>query len=133
MRDGFEDAIPEHPRPRLTYPFEAGPKTGEALDVAPGVKWLRMPLGGSLAYINVWAIAEDGGWAIVDTGMGGPETQQAWRKAFAGSFMSRAVLVADIGTSSRSRTRVRMSTAVGGSNASRVIRAWGSPSLAVAR
>ena len=86
MRDGFEEAIPEHPRPRLTYPFEAGPKTGEAIEVAPGVKWLRMPLGGSLAYINVWAIAEDGGWAIVDTGMGGPETQQAWRKAFAGAL-----------------------------------------------
>ena len=42
MRDGFEETIVDHPRPRLTYPFEHGPKTGEALDVAPGVKWLRM-------------------------------------------------------------------------------------------
>ena len=50
MRDGFEETIVEHPRPRLTYPFERGPKIGEALDVAPGVKWLRMPLGGSLAF-----------------------------------------------------------------------------------
>ena len=84
MRDGFEDPIPESPRPKLTYPFEGGPKTGEAIDVAPGVKWLRMPLGGALSFINVWAIEEDGGWAIVDTGLGGSDTQQAWRKAFAG-------------------------------------------------
>lgn len=86
MRDGFEETIVDQPRPRRTYPFEHGPKTGEALDVAPGVKWLRMPLGGSLAFINVWAIREGEGWAIVDTGMGGPETMQAWREAFAKSL-----------------------------------------------
>ena len=72
MRDGFENPIPDTPRPKLTYPFESGPKTGEAIDIAPGVKWLRMPLGGALSFINVWAIEEEGGWAIVDTGMGGP-------------------------------------------------------------
>lgn len=95
MRDGFEEAVVlEHPRPKLTYPFEQGPKTGEAIDVAPGVKWLRMPLGGSLAFINVWALEDDSsekgaGWAIVDTGMGGQATQAAWRAAFAGDLAGR--------------------------------------------
>ena len=89
MRDGFEDAIAETPRARLTYPFDAGPAIGDAVDVAPGIKWLRMPLGGSLAFINVWAIREGEGWAIVDTGMGGSDTQQAWRKAFAGPLEGR--------------------------------------------
>jgi glyoxylase-like metal-dependent hydrolase (beta-lactamase superfamily II) len=89
LRDGFEETLEQAPRPRLDYPFEQGPNTGEALDVAPGVKWLRMPLGGSLAFINVWAIDEEGGWAIVDTGMGGSDTQQAWRKAFAGPLGGR--------------------------------------------
>ena len=56
LRDGFEEAYEQAPRPKLTYPFEHGPGTGEAIDIAPGVKWLRMPLGGSLAFINVWAI-----------------------------------------------------------------------------
>jgi glyoxylase-like metal-dependent hydrolase (beta-lactamase superfamily II) len=50
-----------------------------------------MPLGGALAFINVWALedktGEDGdGWAIVDTGMGGSDTMQAWRKAFGGAL-----------------------------------------------
>jgi glyoxylase-like metal-dependent hydrolase (beta-lactamase superfamily II) len=91
LRDGFEEVVAEPARPKLTYPFEAGPRTGEAIDVAPGVKWLRMPLGGSLAFINVWAIEDAGGWAIVDTGMGGPDTRQAWRAAFEGPLAGRTV------------------------------------------
>ena len=53
MADGIEKTIAEPPRPKLIYPFEQGPKPGEAVDVAPGLKWLRMPLGGALAFINV--------------------------------------------------------------------------------
>jgi len=90
MRDGFE-AVETPGRPKLSYPFEAGPGPGEAIDIAAGVKWLRMPLPGSLAFINVWAIAEPGGWAIVDTGMGGPETMAAWRRAFAGPLKGKPV------------------------------------------
>ena len=91
MRDGIEQTFAEHPRPKLIYPFEHGPKTGEAIDVAPGLKWLRMPLGGALAFINVWAIEDGDGWAIVDTGMGGSATQQAWRQAFAGPLAGKQV------------------------------------------
>lgn len=91
MRDGFEEAQEPVAKARLVYPFEQGPKVGEAVDVAPGVKWLRMPLGGSLAYINVWAIEDGDGWAVVDTGMGGSETQQAWRKALVGALGGRPI------------------------------------------
>lgn len=85
MRDGVDDEAEQAKRHRLVYPFEHGPKVGaEALDVAPGVKWLRMPLGGSIGFINVWAIADGDGWSIVDTGLGTPDTIQAWRNAFAG-------------------------------------------------
>jgi glyoxylase-like metal-dependent hydrolase (beta-lactamase superfamily II) len=80
-----EEGIAEEPaRPQLTYPFESGPQAGGAVEVALGVQWLRMPLGGPLGFINVWAIAEDDGWAIVDTGIGGAPTVQAWRAAFKG-------------------------------------------------
>ncbi|MFN3511646.1 MAG: MBL fold metallo-hydrolase [Phenylobacterium sp.] len=91
MRDGFEEAGEASARARLNYPFERGPANGEALEVAPGVYWLRMPLGGSLAYINVWALEDGEGWAIVDTGLGGPDTQAAWRRAFAGPLAGRPV------------------------------------------
>jgi glyoxylase-like metal-dependent hydrolase (beta-lactamase superfamily II) len=91
LRDGVEQPAWESHRPKLEYPFAQGPGVGEAVDVAPGVKWLRMPLGGALAFINVWAIEEEGGWAIVDTGIGGPETRNAWRAALKGPLAGRPV------------------------------------------
>jgi len=95
LRDGIEQSAWESHRPKLDYPFDHAPKTGEAVDVAPGVKWLRMPLGGSLAWINVWAIADTHkgveGWAIVDTGIGGGDTRNAWRAALAGPLGGKPV------------------------------------------
>jgi len=92
VADGVEDVaegFTEPARPRLSYPFAEGPTSSRAVEVAPGIKWLRMPLGGGLVFINVWAIAEEGGYAIVDTGIGGPETVQAWREAFKSALEDR--------------------------------------------
>jgi glyoxylase-like metal-dependent hydrolase (beta-lactamase superfamily II) len=96
VRDGIEEAVRREERARLVYPFEHGPKTGEAVEIAPGVRWLRMPLGGALAFINTWAIEDRAGegavgWAIVDTGLGGPDTQAAWRAALKGPLGGRPV------------------------------------------
>jgi glyoxylase-like metal-dependent hydrolase (beta-lactamase superfamily II) len=81
LRDGVDES--EAGRARLIYPFERGPATGCAIEVAPGVKWMRMPLGGALASINVWAIRDGAGWAIVDTGMQTTATSAAWNQVFA--------------------------------------------------
>jgi glyoxylase-like metal-dependent hydrolase (beta-lactamase superfamily II) len=93
MRDGLEEDATEPRRPKLAYPFETVPEqgTGDAVEVAPGVLWLRQPLGGSLQFINVWAIADGEGWAIVDTGVQTKETSQAWRAAFAGALGGKPV------------------------------------------
>ena len=59
MRDGIEDAqVWESHRPKLTYPFAEAPALGEALDVAPGVKWMRMPLGGAGISTRVTATSD---------------------------------------------------------------------------
>lgn len=93
MNDGIEEDTAEPRRPRLVYPFETPPEqgTGDAVEVAPGVLWLRQPLGGSLQFINVWALADGEGWAIVDTGLQTKETSQAWRAAFAGALGGRPI------------------------------------------
>ena len=92
MSDGFDDG-PQEPRPSLLYPFETVPEagTGETVEIAPGVFWLRMPLGGALKAINVWALDDGEGWTIVDTGMRTSETAQGWRDAFAGTLAGRPV------------------------------------------
>jgi glyoxylase-like metal-dependent hydrolase (beta-lactamase superfamily II) len=89
LADGVEDIAPDKERADLTYPFAEGPTRGHAVEVAPGVAWLRMPLGGALAFINVWAVAEGDGWAILDTGIAGSPTVQAWRDAFKGPLGGR--------------------------------------------
>jgi glyoxylase-like metal-dependent hydrolase (beta-lactamase superfamily II) len=68
----------------LLYPFDALPAPGTTLEVAPGVRWLRMPLPFQLNHINLWMIEEQDGWTIVDTGIGNDETKQCWEKIFSG-------------------------------------------------
>ena len=78
----------------LEYPFAAPPATASAIEVAPGVLWMRMPMPFRLDHINIWAIRDsapaDGrgddrtdGWAIVDTGLQTAESIDAWRALFA--------------------------------------------------
>jgi len=72
---------PDQPlKPTLIYPLET-PASGAQLEVAPGVRWLRMPLPMSLNHINLWALRDGNGWAVVDTGMrteGGTATWRQW-------------------------------------------------------
>jgi len=62
----------------LIYPCGEPPLPGTAKEIAPGVLWLRMPLPLSLSHINLWAVRDDLGWAIFDTGMHTQATVQAW-------------------------------------------------------
>jgi glyoxylase-like metal-dependent hydrolase (beta-lactamase superfamily II) len=70
-----------------TYPFETPPAPGKALEVAPGVLWLRMrlPMMG-LNHINVWALRDGDGWTLVDTGVQTPDTATDWQEAFSGAL-----------------------------------------------
>jgi hypothetical protein len=57
------------PSEPLAYPIAQQPAPGEALEIAPGVRWLRMPLPFELNHINLWLLEEADGWTIVDTGL----------------------------------------------------------------
>ncbi len=75
----------------LVYPLERTPDPGAAVEIAPGVLWMRMPLDGPLGFINVWALADGDGWTLVDTGMQTRSTAQAWRRVLAGPLAGRPV------------------------------------------
>ena len=74
---------------KLDYPLgDRLPETGGVIELAPGVRWLRMPLPFALDHINLWLLrdrAEDGreGWAIVDCGVANDATRAAWEQVFA--------------------------------------------------
>ena len=71
----------------LDFPHAAPPAPGEAIEVAPGLRWIRMPLPFALDHINLWLLREpDGGWTAVDSGYGDPATRALWERHFAGTM-----------------------------------------------
>ena len=75
----------------LRYPFRNAPGTGDTLQVADGIHWLRMPLPFQLDHINLWLLERDDGWSIVDTGIGTEVSKDVWRRTFAGTMAGRPV------------------------------------------
>ncbi len=75
----------------LVYPFEGIPPSGTSVEVAPGIRWVRMPLPFSLDHINLWLIEDGDGWAIVDTGLRGRHVKESWEQIFASDLGGRPV------------------------------------------
>ena len=75
----------------LQFPVTAPPRPGEALAIASGVWWLRMPLPFALDHINLWLLEDDPGWTIVDTGYATAETKGLWERIFAEQLGRRPV------------------------------------------
>lgn len=75
----------------LIYPLgQTAPEPGTVIAVAPGVHWIRLPMPGSLQHINVWAVDDGAGFAIVDTGLPLPDCREAWKQVLAGPLAGRS-------------------------------------------
>lgn len=77
----------------LEYPYQDTPAPGTALEVAPGVRWLSMPLPFQLDHINLWLLEDEGAWTLVDCGIGNDETRALWEKLFATIKKARRVIL----------------------------------------
>ena len=75
----------------LVYPWAQPPAPGAVTAVAPGIRWLRMPLPFQLDHINLWLLEDEPGWTIVDTGAGLDDTQALWERIFAERLDGRRV------------------------------------------
>ncbi len=76
----------------LGYPLgDVLPEAGAALDVAPGVRWVRMSLPFQLNHVNLGLLRDEvdgadgpvAGWTIVDCGISNEATRAAWEQVFA--------------------------------------------------
>ncbi|RZL90211.1 MAG: MBL fold metallo-hydrolase [Variovorax sp.] len=72
----------------LHYPLgDTMPAPGEALEVAPGVRWIRMALPFALDHINLWLLRDtiDGveGWTVVDCCIAHDASRAQWEQIFA--------------------------------------------------
>ena len=86
---------------QLNYPFNdtlVGP--GQTLEVAPGIKWVRMPLPFALDHINLWllkdAIMQQGqlvtGWTLIDCGIHQDKVKVLWEQIFANELEGLPIL-----------------------------------------
>jgi glyoxylase-like metal-dependent hydrolase (beta-lactamase superfamily II) len=82
---------------QLQYPFaDAMPGPGESMELAPGVRWIRMPLPFALDHINLWLLRDNiegvDGWTIVDCGISRDEVKGLWENIFATQLEDLPVL-----------------------------------------
>ncbi|RZA14561.1 MAG: MBL fold metallo-hydrolase, partial [Lysobacteraceae bacterium] len=72
----------------LDYPWgDTLPSPGDSLELAPGVRWIRMALPFALDHINLWLLRDtlDGreGWTVVDCCIARDEARAQWEAIFA--------------------------------------------------
>ncbi|WP_050528158.1 MBL fold metallo-hydrolase [Pseudorhodobacter aquimaris] len=75
----------------IRYPFEVPPAEGEALEVADGLLWMRLPLPMALDHVNVFALDEGDGWTIIDTGFDSKRARAIWERLLAGPLAGKPV------------------------------------------
>ena len=78
--------------------YDSAPNPGEALEIAPGLWWLRLPLASALDHINVYVLESKDGWTLVDTGSNTPICRAALETAFSQGALARLPLTHVIGT-----------------------------------
>ena len=81
----------------LQYPLaDTLPDPGATLEVAPGVRWIRMALPFALDHINLWLLADeiDGrrGWTVVDCCITRDEAKAQWEQVFATQLQGLPIL-----------------------------------------
>ncbi len=76
----------------LHYPLgDTLPEPGTALEVAPGVRWIRMALPFALDHINLWLLRDEldepegkvQGWTVIDCCVSRDESKAMWEQIFA--------------------------------------------------
>src|SRR5204863_2731832 len=73
----------------LVFPMPEPPASGQAVEVAPGILWARIPLPFRLNHINVYLIDDGKGWAVLDTGIGNDATRAIWDALTSGPLAGR--------------------------------------------
>ena len=63
---------------KIVYPWDTPPELGEAIKVADGILWMRLPLPMALDHVNVYALRDGEGWCVVDTGFDTSRTRTIW-------------------------------------------------------
>lgn len=75
----------------IRYPWDAAPERGAAIEVAPGVLWMRLPLPMKLDHVNVYALDDGQSWTVIDTGFASKLSREVWTGLLAGPMGGKPV------------------------------------------
>lgn len=75
----------------LVFPHPEPPAPGTPVAVADGIEWVRLPLQFRLDHVNVFLVEDEGGTAVIDTGIGDDATRALWSSLLDGPLQRRPV------------------------------------------
>jgi len=75
----------------ISFPHDTPPGPGEAIEVADGILWMRIPLPMVLDHVNVYALDDGDGWTLVDTGLNARMCREAWDALLVGPLRGKPI------------------------------------------
>jgi glyoxylase-like metal-dependent hydrolase (beta-lactamase superfamily II) len=75
----------------IRYPFPDAPAEGEAIEVATGILWMRLPLPMALDHVNVYALDDGDSWTVIDTGFASKRSRAIWNALMDGPLAGKPV------------------------------------------
>ena len=78
-------------RAGIAQPWPEPPAPGDAIQVASGILWMRLPLPMKLDHVNVYALEDGDGWTVVDTGFDSGKSRAIWQMLLDGPLAGRPV------------------------------------------
>lgn len=82
---------PDHPGGAIGTPFAEAPAPGEAVEIAEGALWMRLPLPMALDHVNLFAFADPEGWTLIDAGIGTNRGRVELERLLAGPLAGKPV------------------------------------------
>src|SRR5271166_1523495 len=73
----------------LEFPYSAPPKTGEVIEVRPGIFWARLALPFRLDHVNIYLFEDGAGLALIDAGIDNHASRAAWEALLVGPLAGR--------------------------------------------
>ena len=63
----------------ITYPRFRVPEPGNAIEIAAGIFWLRLPMPYALNHVNLWLLSNGDSWNVADCGLANKTSRRHWQ------------------------------------------------------
>ncbi|MFN2305760.1 MAG: MBL fold metallo-hydrolase [Paracoccaceae bacterium] len=75
----------------IRTPYATPPAEGCAIEVDPGILWMRLPLPMALDHVNIYALDDGDGWTLIDTGFDSRRSRAIFEALLTGPLAGKPV------------------------------------------